>query len=514
MAAMGVHDAPPAGQRAVRGPGRGPLFSGLGPSAPGAGAVVGARGCRALDTVQGAANPTAAFELLQAVVQPPWARDPDVNPARKVPGGEVQPMAARRVTSSGNGTPTGQRRSRNSRGEQEGAYAAAAPAEGRRSRESAAVVQQGCIRGLGAPLTPPGLARAQQVRPRQQQELAALQPPGPERVGAVPWSAQPQPQLAAGARPPNAQRKGSKPNACRNPVLTPSNRASCGQIAAICRVASEPNSAFRAHMEDSSVVIDPFLAGDCEGDFWGYFAVYDGHGGRQAVDYCEAKLHGVIYDELRAAVGSAAGGAVTDDAVSDAVSRSFHRVDDQLRLVGAWRCGCTATVVLAHKTSAGLRLHVANVGDSRCIAIDGHHSEWRLSRDHRPNDPAEIQRVESEGGFVSRGRVSGQLGVSRALGDHSLKGAGVTWRPSVCARDASHDIALIIGSDGLWDAMGDADVRAVVDRTMTEHAHDKAADILVREAWRAGSTDNITCLVAFLGRSIASHAGRPRTGGA
>ena len=81
------------------------------------------------------------------------------------------------------------------------------------------------------------------------------------------------------------------------------------------------------------------------------------------------------------------------------------------------------------------------------------HSEWRLSVDHRPNDPSEIRRIEGEGGFVTRGRVAGQLGVSRALGDHALKASGVSWRPYTCARDSTQDIVLIIASDGLWDAM-------------------------------------------------------------
>lgn len=57
-------------------------------------------------------------------------------------------------------------------------------------------------------------------------------------------------------------------------------------------------------MEDSSVVIDPFV-GDAE-DSWGFFAVYDGHGGRQAVDFCEQKLHTTLQDQT---AGPPCGGA-------------------------------------------------------------------------------------------------------------------------------------------------------------------------------------------------------------
>jgi len=481
MANGSAHDvAVPAGQRTVRAAGR-QLLGSMGSPQPG-----DARRRHSLDSLQvrehGGTN-AAAFELLQAIrseaaSQPPWARDD-----RKVSDGAVV------VRRPSRGTSTPQSRPRNSRGEID---LESSRVEGRRKESPAgnqgrlAPGQQEIARGAGR-------AAARQRSQAQEQS---------ERWGvAPPWSSQ---AAARGAVP--SQRLPSKGTPIRNPA-----KPDLGPIAAMWRTACEPNSAFRSHMEDSSVVIDPYLAGD--GDTWAYFAVYDGHGGRQAVDYVEAKLHGIILEELKAAI-AAAEDRLTDQAVSDSMSKAFYRVDEQLKPLGTWRCGCTATVVLAHRSAGSLRLHVANVGDSRSIAIDAANSEWRISRDHRPNDPAEIQRVESEGGFVTRGRVAGQLGVSRALGDHSLKSVGVTWRPSVCARDATQDTALVIGSDGLWDAMSDADVRVVVERAMSEKAHEKAADMLVREAWRAGSTDNITSLVAFFGKMTSQGVGRPRTGGA
>lgn len=272
-----------------------------------------------------------------------------------------------------------------------------------------------------------------------------------------------------------------------------------GRAAFLTSVAAEDNREFRQYMEDSAVVVDPFAFGEKGGDRWGFYAVYDGHGGRQAVDYCEAKLHEVVMDELRAARSRcAANRPLSDEAIAEALSRSFQRVDDQLRLVGAWRCGATATVALVNRTAhGGPRVHVANVGDSRCVAVGSRGCE-RLSRDHRPTDQAEVKRIEADGGFVSRGRVGGVLGVSRALGDHSLKSAGCSWRPHVVAHDASGDAALVIGSDGLWDAVGDADAGLLVDRKIRERAPDRAAKLLVDEAVRRGSMDNITVLVTYL----------------
>jgi serine/threonine protein phosphatase PrpC len=263
-------------------------------------------------------------------------------------------------------------------------------------------------------------------------------------------------------------------------------------------------------MEDSAVVIDPFIVEDDMRDVeqWGFFAVYDGHGGRQAVDYTEIKLHEILMAELRAVTpaaprGNSGGmGRWSDEAIEEALTKTFIKVDDQLRLVGAWRCGCTATVALVRKTQNATRLHVANVGDSRAVTIDSMHNDWRMSVDHRPNDPSEVRRVESEGGFVSRGRVAGQLGVSRALGDHALKGSGVSCRPHVSARDATQDVALVIASDGLWDVTSDVDARGVLERCLADQAPEQAAQRLVAEAQHRGSTDNITTLVAFFGAHL------------
>ena len=45
----------------------------------------------------------------------------------------------------------------------------------------------------------------------------------------------------------------------------------------------------------------------------------------------------------------------------------------------------------------------------------------RLTFDHKPEDPEETSRIEALGGTVTNGRVLGQLGVSRALGDTSYE---------------------------------------------------------------------------------------------
>lgn len=65
-------------------------------------------------------------------------------------------------------------------------------------------------------------------------------------------------------------------------------------------------------------------------------------------------------------------------------------------------------------------LHVANVGDCRAVLCRGGKA-IPVTQDHTPSVPSEAARVEAAGGFVSRCRVNGILGVSRSFGDIHCK---------------------------------------------------------------------------------------------
>merc|ERR1712190_12058 len=106
--------------------------------------------------------------------------------------------------------------------------------------------------------------------------------------------------------------------------------------------------------------------------------------------------------------------------------------------------------------------------------------------------------------MVRHGRVGGQLGVSRSLGDHHLKTSGVSCIPQVNTTDVGADRALVIASDGLWDALEDQDVGEVINQccdravarcedrdAMARYLRDSTAHDLVERAKERGSRDNI-----------------------
>ena len=64
--------------------------------------------------------------------------------------------------------------------------------------------------------------------------------------------------------------------------------------------------------------------------------------------------------------------------------------------------------------------YVINLGDTRAVLVENGKAE-RKSIDHKGTFAPEVERIKKMGGIVLRGRVSGMLAVTRALGDLELK---------------------------------------------------------------------------------------------
>ena len=101
----------------------------------------------------------------------------------------------------------------------------------------------------------------------------------------------------------------------------------------------------------------------------------------------------------------------------------------------------------------------------------------QLTKDHKPEDQEELQRIQSSGGRVQRllddagNRVGPYrvweedsnapgLAMSRSLGDAIGKRIGVIPTPMVTkhAIDKENDFFIVLASDGVWDVMDNEDV--------------------------------------------------------
>ena len=201
----------------------------------------------------------------------------------------------------------------------------------------------------------------------------------------------------------------------------------------------------------------------------GIFSVFDGHAGRPAADFAAANLHDAILEEVngvsksprRAWLEGEDQDPEVVEEVKAAMIRGFLATDKRFLSECHLKGGATATTAFL---CAG-RIWVANVGDCRAVMCEGGEAV-ALTHDHRPDRAEERKAVEGRGGEVvsilGTSRVQGVLGVSRALGDRDLK-QYITAEPDVYSGPISYRSEfLILGTDGLWDVVGNQEATDLV----------------------------------------------------
>ncbi|PHH74436.1 hypothetical protein CDD80_3087 [Ophiocordyceps camponoti-rufipedis] len=262
----------------------------------------------------------------------------------------------------------------------------------------------------------------------------------------------------------------------------------------------------------------------------GYFAIFDGHAGTFAADWCGKKLHIILEDIIR---------KNPNDAIPELLDQTFTTVDAHLEKLPLKNSGCTAAIAVLRwedrvpcdrsatgsmpaakkpleqeaegpaSTDAKLKasatrervLYTANVGDARIILCRSGKA-LRLSYDHKGSDENEGKRISNAGGLILNNRVNGVLAVTRALGDAYLKSL-VTGHPYTTETVIQTDLDefIIIACDGLWDVCSDQEavdlVRNVQDPTT-------ASKLLVDHALSRFSTDNLSCMIVRFDKEAAS----------
>ena len=128
----------------------------------------------------------------------------------------------------------------------------------------------------------------------------------------------------------------------------------------------------------------------------------------------------------------------------------------------------------------GDQLHVANIGDSRCVMLQkdaaGNVKSKDLSEDHKPESPGEKERIIAAGGRVKTlpgppGEDCGPmrvwlgdvevpgLAMSRSIGDEVSQQVGVISVPEVIVHDlVAEDRMVVWASDGVWEFISNEEV--------------------------------------------------------
>ncbi|KAI0374192.1 protein serine/threonine phosphatase 2C [Pilatotrama ljubarskyi] len=305
-------------------------------------------------------------------------------------------------------------------------------------------------------------------------------------------------------------------------------------LAFTCAVAAAQGT--RPSMEDTHTIVVPFAGIHGQG----LFAVFDGHGGKEASEWCKENYAKCLLSALQENESAK---------VTDALNKSFREVDQNLEQMwtqsgGEVHSGSTAVVAFIRiedergqqsfapsnyeplatavpgedadgkypggtgsvKTRsrsdkvfvppAEVRrvLYTANVGDARGVLCqDG--KAVRLTYDDKASDKKEARRIEKAGGLILEGRVDGVLIPTRALGDAPLN-QYVTSSPHTVEMELDEkDEFLILACDGLWDVVNDQEA---VDLIRGVQDAKEAAELLVNEALGRHTQDNVTVLVVRL----------------
>ncbi|GAA6021310.1 hypothetical protein JCM11491_005799 [Sporobolomyces phaffii] len=305
-------------------------------------------------------------------------------------------------------------------------------------------------------------------------------------------------------------------------------------------VSVDRNKKCRRTMEDAHSFIYDF--GGIKGQ--GYFAVFDGHAGKHAAEWCGMEFHKVPCPApslpLDECVDAFVSGEPAPSVSAERITQ--RRADDELSNLASSKnlhSGCTAVVAFLRLEDAegnavgrggtglgescvkvepdaadgddkaevkvvgpaqvveGVKkrtLYVGNVGDARAVLSRGGRAV-RLSYDHKGTDSSEVKRITDAGGFVLNNRVNGVLAVTRALGDSSMKEfvVGKPYTTETTVGDG--DEWLIVACDGLWDVCTDEEAVEIVERS--RDAQD-ASQRLLDHALANFSTDNLSVLVVDL----------------
>lgn len=188
-------------------------------------------------------------------------------------------------------------------------------------------------------------------------------------------------------------------------------------------VTEDTNKKCRRTMEDTHSYLYNFLPPVADGEGAdadeahsddGYFAIFDGHAGTYAAEWCGKKLHLVLEEQIRKNPGKP---------IPDLLDATFTSADSQLERLPVKNSGCTAVCAVLRwewRTSNGEQataetkdaermrvLYTANVGDARIVLSRGGKA-LRLSYDHKGSDENEGRRVTNAGGLILNNRVNGR----------------------------------------------------------------------------------------------------------
>jgi len=250
--------------------------------------------------------------------------------------------------------------------------------------------------------------------------------------------------------------------------------------------------------------------------------VLDGHGA--AGDKVSENASKLIRDNL-VKLGKDSEEQLLYTNVPEAFSRAFSLSDKELGEDDDCRHSGTTCVAMLIR---GNDIWVANVGDSRAVMarrVGDHIEGIPLTRDHKPSEPDERERIRTAGGRIQTSQnqetervwtggahAEYGLAMSRSLGDFVLKKWGVISEPEVIHTTFSrNDVFFCLATDGVWDVIEPQELVSTVTDCISASPPIKPASYVVghtSQLWQMQFpgcyVDDSTLLIAIVNHPLTN----------
>lgn len=272
------------------------------------------------------------------------------------------------------------------------------------------------------------------------------------------------------------------------------------------------------------------------------FGVFDGHGGKEVSQFTKIKFTKTFLESEKLKTNDIKGAIVETflkmdilmqdsegkELLAQLAKKSKEEDDAQDKKTGntnsnlianllmeksdtdvALMTGCTACVCIIDEQEK--KLYFANAGDSR-VVLCKKGVAYRMSIDHKPELEIEKNRITKADGWISDGRIKGNLNLSRGFGDLEYKSNKnlsqedqmITANPDIVIESLTpDDDFIIIGCDGIWDCLQDQQACDLVKGELGKTGKISAVlerildDICAKDVFGESGVgcDNMTCIV-------------------
>ena len=278
----------------------------------------------------------------------------------------------------------------------------------------------------------------------------------------------------------------------------------------------------RDYNEDTITATKVILNND-ENNYFYFFGIYDGHGGKGCSFYLKDNLHKNINEFSSLGIKLAIDKTEEDFKKDEGLNENGEIKDS------SGSCGIIAMI-------KDKNCIIANVGDSRLVIYKNSKVSF-TTEDHKPGTETEKNRIELAGGKIyqtpslfplyQNGKeieipwrvLPGRLSVSRTFGDIEAKDEKFGGRKGVVV--ALPDITeielndeynfIVLGCDGIFDVLSNEELLECIkivlrEKKMTEFIADEDvhelcgdfAAMIIKSALAKDSFDNVSCVVIGL----------------